>query len=131
MILHVDPASAVPPYEQIRSQVATMVTTGVLPVASRLPTIRQLSKDLGLAGGTVARAYRELESEGLIATRGRHGSFVAEMDGKARRGVPVEAVADAAQAFAARVRQLGADPKRALELAREAFESLGVGTDHG
>lgn len=131
MILHVDPASAVPPYEQIRSQVATMVTAGVLPVDSRLPTIRQLSKDLGLAGGTVARAYRELESDGLIATRGRHGSFVAEVDGRARRGVPVEALADAAQAFAARVRQLGADPKRALELARKAFESLGAGTDLG
>lgn len=131
MILHVDPGTAVPPYEQIRSQVATMVTARVLPVGSRLPTIRQLSKDLGLAGGTVARAYRELESEGLIATRGRHGSFVAEVDGKARRGVPVEAVADAAQAFAARARQLGADPKHALELARVAFESLGAGTDLG
>ena len=129
MILHVDPGSAVPPYEQIRSQVATMVTTGVLPVGARLPTIRQLSKDLGLAGGTVARAYRELESEGLIATRGRHGSFVAEMDGAARRSAPAGAVADAAQAFVARVRQLGADPKLALDLAREAFGSLDVGVE--
>jgi DNA-binding transcriptional regulator YhcF (GntR family) len=126
MILHVDPGSAVPPYEQIRSQAATMITTGVLPVGARLPTIRQLSKDLGLAGGTVARAYRELESEGLIATRGRHGSFVARMDGTARRSAPVGALADAAQAFAARVRQLGADPNRALEFVREAFESLDV-----
>jgi hypothetical protein len=51
---------------------------------------------------------------------------VAALDGKERRSVPVGAVADAAQAFAARVRQLGADPKRALELAREAFESFEV-----
>jgi DNA-binding transcriptional regulator YhcF (GntR family) len=129
MILHLDPASAVPPYEQIRSQVAIMAATGVLPVGSRLPTIRQLSKDLGLAGGTVARAYRELEADGVIATRGRHGSFVAEMNGKARRGFPNEALADAAQAFAVRARQLGADSKRALKLAQEAFESFGASTD--
>ncbi len=129
MILHLDPASAVPPYEQIRSQVATMAATGILPVGSRLPTIRQLSKDLGLAGGTVARAYRELEADGVIATRGRHGSFVAEMNGKAQRGVPNEALADAAQVFAVRARQLGADSKRALKLAQEAFESFGVSTD--
>jgi DNA-binding transcriptional regulator YhcF (GntR family) len=129
MMLHVDPASAVPPYEQIRSQVAIMAATGVLPVGSRLPTIRQLSKDLGLAGGTVARAYRELEADGVIATRGRHGSYVAEMNGKAQRGVPNEALADAAQAFAVRARQLGADSKRALKLAQEAFESFGASTD--
>jgi len=129
VILHVDPASAVPPYEQIRSQVATMVVTGVLPAGVRLPTIRQLSKDLGLAGGTVARAYRELEADGVVATRGRHGSFVAEMNGKAQRGVPDEALADAAQAFAVRARQLGADSKSALKLAQEAFESFGAATD--
>ena len=66
-----------PPYEQVRTQVATMAATGVLPVGSRLPTIRQLAKDLGTASGTVARAYRELESDGVITTRGRHGSFVS------------------------------------------------------
>lgn len=106
-----------------------MAATGVLPVGSRLPTIRQLSKDLGLAGGTVARAYRELEADGVIATRGRHGSFVAEMNGKAQRGFPNQALADAAQAFAVRARQLGADSERALKLAREAFESFGADVD--
>jgi GntR family transcriptional regulator len=74
VILRVDPGSAVPPYEQIRTQVATMAATGVLPVGTRLPPIRQLARDLGLAGGTVARAYRELEAAGVIVTRGRHGS---------------------------------------------------------
>jgi DNA-binding transcriptional regulator YhcF (GntR family) len=124
VILRIDPESAVPPYEQIRAQVATMAATGVLPVGSRLPTIRQLSKDLGLAGGTVARAYRELESDGVIATRGRHGSFVSETNGNKQQEIPDDVLADAAQEFAVRVRQLGADYKRALKLAEEAFESL-------
>jgi GntR family transcriptional regulator len=125
VILRVDPESAVPPYEQIRAQVATMVATGVLPIGTRLPTIRQLSKDLGLAGGTVARAYRELETDGVIVTRGRHGSFVDEANGSKRQKASDAALAEAAQEFAVRVRQLGADYARALKLAKDAFKSLG------
>ena len=128
MIVRVEPSSPVPPYEQIRMQIATMTASGVLKVGARLPTIRQLAKDLGVAGGTVARAYRELEADGIVATRGRHGSFVAELNGKEHRGVSNEAMADAAQAFAVRARQLGFDPKRALELARDALDSIGTAT---
>ena len=124
MILEIDAASPLPPYEQIRTQVATMITTRVMAPGSRLPAIRQLSKDLGLATGTVARAYRELEAEGLIgATRGCHGTFVTESR-RTRNSETDEDLAQAARAFAIQARQLGADAGRALELAREAFESL-------
>jgi GntR family transcriptional regulator len=129
MILRVDPKSPVPPYEQIRTQVATMAAIGVLAVETRLPPIRQLAKDLGLAGGTVARAYRELEADGVIVTRGRHGSFVAKPNGQAPRTVAENALTDAAQAFAVQARQLGADPKQALRLAQQAFETLGEPAD--
>jgi GntR family transcriptional regulator len=125
VILRVDARSAVPPYEQIRAQVATMAAAGVLPVGTRLPPIRQLAKDLGLAGGTVARAYRELEAAGVIVTRGRHGSFVAEPVGDPRRRVADEALAEAAHAFAVQARQLGAEPEHALRLARTALQALG------
>src|SRR6202051_5363466 len=77
MILRVDASSAVPPYEQIRSQLATIIATGLLRAGQRLPSIRQLAADLGLAGGTVARAFRELEQGGFIISRGRHGTFVS------------------------------------------------------
>ena len=79
MILEVDPASAIPPYEQLRQQVTALVRAGVLTSGTRLPTIRQLANDLGLAGGTVARAYRELESDGLVTTHGRYGTVVAPL----------------------------------------------------
>jgi GntR family transcriptional regulator len=124
VILRVDAKSAVPPYEQIRAQVATMAATGVLPVGTRLPPIRQLAKDLGLAGGTVARAYRELEAAGVIVTRGRHGTFVAEPNGDPRPRVSDEALAEAARAFAVQAHQLGADPEHALRLARQALRTL-------
>lgn len=76
MILEVDLASAVPPYEQIRAQITALARAGALAVGARLPPIRQLAADLGVASGTVARAYRELESDGIVATRGRHGTTV-------------------------------------------------------
>jgi DNA-binding transcriptional regulator YhcF (GntR family) len=122
MILRVDPSSPVPPYEQIRGQVATMIATGILPVGQRLPTIRQLASDLGLAGGTVARAYRELERGGLLVSRGRHGTFVAERPA-ASRNDQERALIEAAGAFAAQAAQLGVDPRNALERALEALRS--------
>lgn len=75
-LLSVDPDSAVAPYEQVRTQVAAMVANGALTRGQKLPTVRQLAADLGLAANTVARAYRELEADAIITTRGRRGTFV-------------------------------------------------------
>lgn len=76
MNIAVDTASSVPPYEQLRAQIASMVTSGALPAGTRLATVRQMAADLGLAPNTVARAYRELETDGVIDTHGRRGTFV-------------------------------------------------------
>ena len=120
MILRIEPEGHIPPYEQIRSQIATMAASGVLPVGARLPAIRQLAADLGLASGTVARAYRELEQAGVIATRGRHGTFVEKVSAAADDG-ELEA---AARAFATRAVQLGVEPSHAFESVRRALESV-------
>jgi DNA-binding transcriptional regulator YhcF (GntR family) len=72
----IDHDSAVPPFEQLRAQVAAMVVTGELEPGEKLPTVRQLARDLGLAANTVARAYRELEADQVISTQGRRGTFV-------------------------------------------------------
>ena len=79
-MITIDVDSPVPPYEQIRHQLAERITTAELPVGTRLPTVRQLASDLGLANNTVARAYRELELGGLVQTRGRAGTFVHTRD---------------------------------------------------
>jgi GntR family transcriptional regulator len=123
MIVRVNPESAVPPYEQLRSQVATMIAGGSLPPGQRLPTIRQLAADLGLAGGTVARAYRELERDGLIASRGRKGTFVA-VERRLPEGDRDRQLEEAAGAFALQAFQLGADPRKALEKVRETLRAL-------
>ena len=76
-LLVIDPASPTPPFEQLRSQLLAQMQAGELAAGTRLPTVRQLASDLGLAPGTVARAYKELESAGAIETRGRAGTVVA------------------------------------------------------
>ncbi len=74
--ISVDPESAVPPFEQIRSQLHDQIRSGVLPAGQRLPSIRQLAGDLRIAPGTVARAYAELESAGLLETSRALGTRV-------------------------------------------------------
>jgi len=107
-LLRVDPGGESPPYEQIRVQLATMVAEGDLAAGQKLPTVRQLAADLGLATNTVARAYRELEADGVISTQGRRGTFVrsAVLDDGAtpHRRSDVQA---AATALASTARALG------------------------
>jgi GntR family transcriptional regulator len=122
VILHIDPASPVPPYEQLRAQVSAMVRIGELGRGTRLPSIRQLANDLDLAGGTVARAYRELERDGVVETRGRHGTV-----GVGRDGPPYgqqTRLRRAAATFAAAARQLGAGDEEAVTALRSALEEL-------
>ena len=80
----VDLEAATAPYEQIRSQIASLINLGELVAGSKLPTVRALATDLGVAAGTVARAYKELEAEGLISSRRRAGTIVNE------RATPIE-----------------------------------------
>jgi DNA-binding transcriptional regulator YhcF (GntR family) len=118
VILEVDPDAALPPYEQLRQQVTALVLGGALAPGDRLPAIRQLAKDLGLAGGTVARAYRELEADGVVSTHGRHGTVVA---GPPRRPAPPPELLDAARTYADRASRAGATVDDALTAVRVAF----------
>lgn len=108
--------AAEPPFEQLRQQVIGGVRSGELAAGERLPTVRALAESLGLAAGTVAKAYRALESDEVIETRGRGGTFVAA-SGDATQQQAQRAAAD----YAARIRQLDIDPALALQLARDAL----------
>ena len=73
----VDLAGHVPPFEQVRAQIADLIATGELLPGDRLPTVRALAADLGLASNTVARAYKALETGGLVEAHSRAGTRVA------------------------------------------------------
>lgn len=114
--IRIDDSAA--PYEQVRAQISELARTGTLPVGYKLPTVRGLAEELGLAPNTVAKAYRALESDGVIETRGRNGTFVAA----ARDAASREASA-AAQAYAERVHRLGLSEAAALSAARDAVRA--------
>jgi DNA-binding transcriptional regulator YhcF (GntR family) len=118
--LAVDGSSVTPPYEQIRMQVIEAVRTGALVPGDKLPTVRRLADDLGLAPNTVARSYRALEQDEVIETRGRLGSFVAATGDATHKQVQLAAVA-----YADRVKSLGVAPDEALAIVRAA---LGLGS---
>ena len=122
MILTIDSDGALPPYEQLRQQVTALVLAGALGAGDRLPPIRQLAKDLGLAGGTVARAYRELETDGVVTTHGRHGTVVA---GPPPQATPPAELLAAARRFADQASRRGATLEDALTAVRVAFASGG------
>ncbi|WP_330228468.1 GntR family transcriptional regulator [Nocardia sp. NBC_00508] len=110
--------SPVPPYEQLRLGIIAQVRSGGLTAGTKIPTVRALAAQLGLAPNTVARAYRELEADGVVETRGRQGSFIGSS------GDPTRDVAGrAATAYVATVRRLGLDDAAALRYVQAALES--------
>jgi DNA-binding transcriptional regulator YhcF (GntR family) len=117
-MISVDTGSPVPPYEQLRVQLAEQARSGELAAGTRLPTVRKLAEDLGLAPNTVARAYRELEADHFIETRGRNGSFVSAQGDAAEKQAQ-----EAARAYADRVQKLGIPRSTALAYITGALDN--------
>jgi DNA-binding transcriptional regulator YhcF (GntR family) len=116
MDITIDAGSATPPYEQVRLRIASLAAEGSLPAGTKLPPVRTLATDLGLAANTVARAYRELEAAGLVETRGRLGTVItARAAGTSRRAQ------QAAEAYAEQTRALGIPAETALALVQAAL----------
>ena len=78
MEMHVDVASRLPIYQQLANQIREAIARGDLQPEAGLPSVRQLSKDLVVNPNTVARAYTELEREGLVVSRPGRGIYVAQ-----------------------------------------------------
>lgn len=115
-MLTIDPKSPTPPFEQLRIQFIEQVRSGELAPGAKLPTVRRLADDLGLAPNTVARCYRELERDRVIETRGRNGSFVSTHGDAAQQEAQ-----KAARAYADRIQQLGLARDDALAFVRSAL----------
>ena len=73
---HLDTHSGVAPYLQIVQQVKQALRLGLLEVGDQLPTVREAVAQIAINPNTVLKAYRELEHEGLIASRPGQGTFV-------------------------------------------------------
>lgn len=117
-MIRIDTSSATPPFEQLRIELMRQVKSGELAAGTRLPTVRKLAEDLGLAPNTVARTYRELEADGFIETRGRNGSFVT-----AQGDATEKQAQEAAREYANRIRKLGIPRSQALTYVTGALDS--------
>jgi DNA-binding transcriptional regulator YhcF (GntR family) len=115
--LVVDPAAARPPFEQVKVQVEELIRRGELAQGTRLPTVRELAGDLGLAVNTIARAYKELEADRLVETRGRNGTFVLA----ARSETDDEETQAAATVFVRAARRANLSLSEATRIVHEAW----------
>lgn len=113
--MRIDQRASAALFDQLRTQIIDGVRDGRLAPGTRLPTVRELAGQLGLAVNTVARAYRELESAGILQTRGRFGTFVAHAD-------PSDAaMATAAHNFVSAAKAMGVGKDEALRYVEAAF----------
>lgn len=125
MIIRLDVTSHIPPYEQLRAQLAVMITAGLLEPATRLPTVREMASVLAVSPGTVARAYRELALDELVTGQGRHGTVVADDPPGSEPMIERAArLAAAASTFALAVRQLGIRKNTAIDAAQRVLDDL-------
>jgi Predicted transcriptional regulators len=117
-----DSTSGIPPYEQVRRQLAELIETGRLAEGTRLPPVRQLAGDLELAPGTVARAYSELESAGLVETRRGGGTIVAPQPQLSTEELR-RRLAERARQYLSDTRRLGASDAEALAAVEREMSS--------
>lgn len=118
--IRVEATDPTPPSDQIKQQIAHHIRRGDLAENERLPAVRQLAKDLGVAAGTVARAYKALESEGLVITRRGAGTRPAPQNSAT---TPHTELADAAMHLAAVAQHHGHDIGDALAAVRDAWRT--------
>ncbi len=87
MHFRIDNASDRPVYQQIIDQIKRDIALGRLNKNERLPTVRQLAGQIAINPNTIAKAYRQLEQEGIIVTKAGAGAFVANLDSNLSRSV--------------------------------------------
>ena len=122
-LLIVDTGNPTPPYEQLRRQLAELIQSAVLTPGDRLPPLRQLAADLGLAVGTVARAYRELESAGLVSSRRGGGTRVSATASAVSGPDRQRLLCDLAKTFVRQAALLGADEQEILSAMSQALSA--------
>jgi GntR family transcriptional regulator len=117
-MFRIEPRSAIPVYEQLKRQVRLAIASGTLSPGDRLSSIRELSIQLKINPNTVAKAYRQLETEGFLEIRTGSGAYVCEdreLIGRDRRALEVILIDE----FLAKMAGLGVGPDDLAELIRK------------
>ncbi|HKS82244.1 MAG TPA: GntR family transcriptional regulator [Candidatus Acidoferrales bacterium] len=126
MLVHVNPASGLPLYLQIESQVKHAVAAGALKQGDALPSVRKMASELRINPNTVARAYQDLERDGLIRTVPGGGTYVAGNGPGLLKAEKLRRLRPFAMQLAVEGTQLRLQPEEIVKLVEEALSELGV-----
>ena len=116
MFIVISPQNPDPMYKQVMDQIKDAIGSGALKADDRLPSIREMAKDLRISEITIKRAYMELESEGFIITRAGLGSFVAAVDQESLREQKMAEIREDLKRIVAVGRRFGIRPEEILSL---------------
>jgi GntR family transcriptional regulator len=122
--IHISPNDGVPIYLQIVNQVKYLVAAGRLSPGDELPPIRALAERLVVNPNTVARAYRELESAGIVEKRRTAGTYVSDQGSPLARKERVKILTERIDALLAEARQMGIEFDDVIKIAERRYAAL-------
>ena len=126
MLFHVNSSSGVPIYLQIETQIKNAIAAGALKREQALPSVRRLAADLGINPNTVARAYQNLERDGVISTVPGGGTFVADSRPRFLKSERLRRLQPYARQIAVEGTQLGLSGEEILNLLQDELAKLEV-----
>jgi GntR family transcriptional regulator len=124
MFLRIEKGSAVPISRQIADQIATLCASGGLRPGERLPSVRELARELAVNQNTVLRVYERLCGEGLLEMRHGQGTFVASRGSKSRLAAHRSRLVDELRQIARQAAGLGLTCDELHELLAEAADGV-------
>ena len=126
MWYHVDPLSGVPIYMQILNQVKRATATGMLKAGDQMPSVRELALELTVNPNTIAKAYQELERDGVIKSVRGIGTFIAETEVKIVHEERVKVLLGAIDKVLVEAHHLGFSDLEVRELLQERIKEWKV-----
>jgi GntR family transcriptional regulator len=122
--IHLSRLDGVPAYLQIVQQVKHLVASGRLHAGEELPPIRVLAQQLLINPNTVARAYRELETAGIVTKRSTTGTYVSDAGSPLARRERLRIITERIDALLVEARQLNIDTDEIIDLLRQRDKAL-------
>jgi GntR family transcriptional regulator len=126
MQIRIDNASDRPVYQQIIDQVKRDIALGRLGKDERLPTVRQLAGQLAINPNTIAKAYQQMEREGIITTRPGSGAFVANLDSDLSSSVKKKLISEDLERAAVDAFHMQIDSETLLKWFNEAIDKFNL-----
>lgn len=126
MQIQIDNSSPRPVYQQIIDQVKRDIALGRLVKEEKLSTVRELAGQLAINPNTIAKAYRQLEQEGIIVTRSGAGAFVANLDSSLSSAVKKKIITDELERIAVAAFHMQIDSKTLADWFKNAIEKFNL-----